>query len=347
MKAKTLMGMIACAGACVSLSAFGNTTNDWFSVGVTGEAIAPVNCSTNGAAVSIANSKIVLDNEYATRLAITPAVGLASTNSTDVAKIDVTALLTPSSTNDLPANIEGAKAGFAVGVNDQNATNFYGFANGVWVKLTGDASNADTQDTTFSIVLDYRVPNVRFYLGDTLLASDSNPSATAFPIAGNTFGGIDAFGSGSITSITGGYEVAVCAVENGTTTKKYGSLADALANGGSSANIVDVNANGTTGVSTAANGLSVAVCKALGISTTEANTPAVAITPVASDTDQNNINFTLAESVNVEPGVAVTFSVKKNGEAVEGSPFASNAIKIPLSGGTGVYTIEPAGVAAK
>ena len=183
MKAKTLMGMIACAGACVSLSAFGNTTNDWFSVGVSNNAIDPVNCSTNGAAVSIENSKIVLDNEYTTRLAITPAVGLASTNSTDVAKIDVTALLTPSSTNDL-AVIDDAKAGFAVGVDDQNATNFYGFANGEWIKLTGDASNADTQDTTFSIVLDYRVPNVRFYLGNTLLASASDSSATAFTIAG-------------------------------------------------------------------------------------------------------------------------------------------------------------------
>ena len=36
MKAKTLMGMIACAGACVSLSAFGNTNADWFSASASG-----------------------------------------------------------------------------------------------------------------------------------------------------------------------------------------------------------------------------------------------------------------------------------------------------------------------
>ena len=332
MKAKTLMGMIACAGACVSLSAFGNTTNDWFSVGVTGEAIAPVNCSTNGVAVSIEGSKIVLDNEYTTRLAITPT-DASPALSDNVVKITGTALLTPSSTNDLPVNIAEAKAGFAVGVNDQNATNFYGFANGAWVKLTGDASNADTQDTTFSIVLDYRVPNVRFYLGDTLLASATNQSATAFTIAGSTFGGIDAFGSGSITSITGGYEVAVCAVENGTTTNKYGSIADALANGGNNANIVDVNANGTTGDSTAANGASVAVCLALNVSTTDADA-ALTFVPT-SETSENIVLRTVIDPVD---DVTVTFGVSKNGGDPSGS-YSANAISIPKEAGQ--YTIVP------
>ena len=330
MKAKTLMGMIACAGACVSLSAFGNTTNDWFSVGVSNNAIDPVNCSTNGAAVSIENSKIVLDNEYTTRLAITPAVGLASTNSTDVAKIDVTALLTPSSTNDL-AVIDDAKAGFAVGVDDQNATNFYGFANGEWIKLTGDASNADTQDTTFSIVLDYRVPNVRFYLGNTLLASASDSSATAFTIAGNTFGGIDAFGSGSIASIAGGYEVAVAAY-NGT---KYGSGAEAvIAKGTGSEAIQDVDPS--TGAATtekkASNGLYAWECDVLGIE----EDASIALEP-ATKAVADKITLKLAESNTPDERVTVKFGVN-DGTDTTGS-YDADCIEIPLT--TGTYTIVP------
>lgn len=325
------MGMIACAGACVSLSAFGNTTNDWFSVGVSNEAINPVNCSTNGVAVSIANSKIVLDNDYATKFAIEPAVELANTNSTDVAKIDVTALLTPSSTNDL-AVIQDAKAGFAVGIDDQNKTNFYGFANGEWIKLTGDASSADTQETTFTIVLDYRVPNVRFYLDGTLLTAATGGASTFDLASGTTgFAGIDAFGSGSIASISGGYEVAVCAV--GST--KYGSLADALANGGSSANIVDVNANGTTGDSTAANGASVAVCLALNVSTTDADAALTFVPVPASETAQN---IYLQTAIAPVDDVTVTFAVKKGDAAASGS-YPANAIPIPKEAGQ--YTIVP------
>lgn len=333
MKAKTLMGMIACASACASISAFGNTTNNWFSVGVSNDAIAPVNCLTNGVAVSIDNSKIVLDNDYETKLAITPAVALSNTNSTDVAKIDVTALLTPSSTNDL-AVIQDAKAGFAVGIDDQNRTNFYGFANGEWIKLTGDASNADTQDTTFSIVLDYRVPNVRFYLGDTLLASATNQSATAFTIEGNTFGGIDAFGSGSIASIAGGYEVAVAAATVDGVDKKFGSAVEALAAADANTTLKDVAPNGApTTTHQASNGLFAWECDVLNV----AEDAQVALQP--SGVDGNNIKLSLA--VEPDTGANVTFNVvpAAGGEAVE-TGCLPTAIKIPATA-SGKYKIVP------
>lgn len=332
------MGMIACASACVSLSAFGNTTNDWFSVGVSNDAIAPVNCSTNGVAVSIDNSKIVLDNEYATRLAITPAVLLSSTNSTDVAKIDVTALLTPSSTNDL-AVIQDAKAGFAVGIDDQNQTNFYGFANGEWIKLTGDASSADTQETTFTIVLDYRVLKVRFYLNGTLLTAVTGGASTFDLASGTTgFAGIDAFGSGSIASIAGGYEVAVCAV--GTT--KYGSITDAFAAGGtsgSSGTIQYINSSGTPVSATAANGLDAATCIALGVDPTDAEVKARFV-PADSDVDSSNVTLKIL-SENVDSGVYVTYTIN-NGTTSTTQQTNDGTVKIPTT--TGVYTVTPTSV---
>ena len=322
MKAKTLMGMIACAGACVSLSAFGNNTNDWFSVGVTGDAIVPVNCATNGAAVSVGNNKIVLDNDSSTKFAITPAVALASTNSTDIAKIDVTALLTPSSTNDLVA-IDGAKAGFAVGIDDQDQTNYYGYARGEWHKLTGGNPEKDG-DTTFSIIINYRDSVVDFVadgvdLTPTHLAIDANSSFT----------GIDAFGSGSITSVDSKFEVAVAAYDG----KKYGSGAEAIKAGGDSSTIKDVAADGTSSdTPMATNGLHVWECDVLGIE----EDASIALEPATK-----GVEGKIAVAVSgftPEPGVSVTFSVKQ-GDTVKGDPYPADAIGIPLE--TGTYTIVP------
>lgn len=335
MKAKTLMGMIACASACVSLSAFGNNTNDWFSVGVTGDAIVPVNCATNGAAVSVENNKIVLDNDSSTKFAITPAVALASTNSTDIAKIDVTALLTPSSTNDLVA-IDGAKAGFAVGIDDQDQTNYYGYASGEWHKLTGGDPEKDG-DTTFSIIINYRDSVVDF------VADGVDLTPTPLSIAANSsFTGIDAFGSGSITSVDSKFEVAEVAVGS----QKYGSVAEAIAHQGTTATILNVSATGeiSSGTSTTA-GLPVAVCKALGLDA-DSETPAqVKVVPIAADAETSYITLAMDPNQYVEPGVAVKFAIKKNGSPI-GELVDATAIKIPISEGTGVYTIEPAGVAA-
>lgn len=323
MKAKTLMGMIACAGACVSLSAFGNTTNDWFGVTVDTD-ITPVNCSTNGAAVSVENSKIVLDNDYATKLEITPAVALTATNSTNIAKIDVTALLTPSSTNDL-AVINDAKAGFAVGIDDQNQTNYYGYANGVWHKFTGGTPAKDG-DTTFSIIINYRDTNV-IYVAD-------NVNLTPAPLtiaSGSSFTAIDAFGSGSITSVNSKFEEAVAAYDG----KKYGSGAEAVkAKGSGEGAIQDINPS--TGAPTeqkqASNGLYAWECDVLGIE----EDASIALEPATKGVE-GKIAVAVA-SFTPEAGVSVTFSVKE-GETVKGGPYPADAIGIPLE--TGTYTIVP------
>ena len=332
MKAKTLMGMIACAGACVSLSAFGNTTNNWFGVTATTE-IVPVDCTTNGVAVSVESNKIVLDNDVDSPLTITPTTPSPEL-SDNVVKITGTALLTPSSTNDFEVTAD-AKAGFAVGIDDHDATNYYGYADGEWYKLTGNASNAATQETTFSLVIDYRVPNVRFYLGDTLLTSEDGQTP-AFELASGAtaFTAIDAFGTGSITSIAGGYEVAVCAIENGA---KYGSVADAKAANGTESTILSVGTNGTTGGATAANGLSSAVCIALGLDTTD-STANIAVAPVETDSDSEHITLRLTSPLTGPEANLVGYKVS-GGTSEDSVCEDPESITIPLSAGT--YTITP------
>ena len=91
MKAKTMLGLIACASACVSLSAFGNETNGWFGVKVENAEIVHHNCATNGAAVTIDGSAIKLEDA---------SLGIdsfaAAPTSDGIVKISATALLTPS-----------------------------------------------------------------------------------------------------------------------------------------------------------------------------------------------------------------------------------------------------------
>lgn len=340
MKAKTLMGMIACAGACVSLSAFGNTTNYWFDVTASGSLVntsTDTTATTNSVAVTVAeNGKLVLDNDSSNPLVV--ATTASAPLSDNVVKISGVALLTPSSTNGFEVTT-GAKAGFAVGIDDNNATNFYGFANNAWVKLTGDASNADTQDTTFSLVLDYRVPNVRFYVGDTQLAAvDSGATEFALTDGTSSFTAIDAFGSGSITSITGSYEVAVCAV--GTT--KYGSITDALAAGGtsgSSGSIEYISSSGAPVSATAANGLDAATCIAIGVDPSSA-TAVARFVPADSDTESNRVTLKVS-SENVDTGVYVTYTIN-DGTSSTTQQSNDGTVKIPTT--TGVYTITPTSV---
>ena len=334
MKAKTLMGMIACASACVSLSAFGNNTNGWFGVTVDSD-ITRINCETNGAAVSIESNKIVLDNEKDTALTITPAVN-APTNSNDgVFVIKATALLTPSSTNDFDVTT-GAKAGFAVGVDDQNATNYYGYANGVWNKLTAANVVAEGSDTTFKLILNYRDYKVDFYVG-----ADAATHLGQFDLASGTTAplGIDAFGAGSITSITGEYEVAVAAYDG----KKYGSVAEArdaaTAGNGSASDVRGISADGTIKGedATAQNGMSYVVCEALGLDVNDPNAN-ITVAPLATDTAVNAITLQLTTSTTGTEADLVGYEVWVNG-AKNGATRDASSITIPLEAGT--YTIKP------
>ena len=333
MKAKTMFGLIACASACVSLSAFGNETNGWFGVKVENNAIVHPNCATNGAAVAIEGGKIKLEDA-------TLAINNFSSapTSDNIVKISAVALLTPNSTNDLYSSdaLESAKAGFAVGVDDLNATNFYGYANGTWHKLTGQADPYNWDgDTTFSMILNYRDRVVSFYVGDVALTS-----ADALTLDALSLTAIDASGSGSITSITGAYEVAVAAYGD----NKYGSIAEATAAAKAASPAVDpttvvkvVNADGTTEIAgaTAANGLSEIVCKALGLPM-DVPTANIAVAPAATDTDPSGITLAVNVAGAPEPG-AVQYKVE--GGSSEAQYYDANSVTIPLAAGT--YTITP------
>ena len=254
--------------------------------------------------------------------------------------------MTPNSASDLDSNVtEGAKVGLAVGIAN-DVTNYYGYAASGW-KVLSDANVAvpDSGNTSFKLVLDYRTHKVQFFINNVLMTYNDTEVTTAPSFTSGTASLVDiqAYGSGSVTSVDADFEVAVCAIANG---NRYGSIADAIAAGGGSSTIVNVDANGVTGSSTtAASGLPITVCKALGISTTEANPTTVKVLPVADD-DANNITLAMDQTQTVEQGVAVKFVVKKNGTQV-GEFCDAGAIKIPLSSGTGVYTVEPADVVAQ
>ena len=324
MKAKTMLGLIACASACVSLSAFGNETNGWFGVKVENAEIVHPNCATNGAAVTINGSAIKLED------ASLGIDNFASAPTSDgIVKISATALLTPSSTSDF--DVSGSpKAGFAVGVDNQNATNFYGYANGSWHKLSGTPGNGDT---SFSMILNYRDKVVSFYVDDVLLTSEDDPLTLASDA--NSLASISASGSGSITSVTGAYEVAVAAYDG----KKYGSGAEAVkAKGDGEGDILDVASDGTaTTTPQAANGLYAWECDALGV----AKDAKVPFKPAA--TVGNSITLQIASEI--EDGLAATFKVYLVGSETEIGSYPSDAIQIPQA--QGAYLIKPDQITAK
>ena len=324
MKAKTMLGLIACASACVSLSAFGNETNGWFGVKVENAEIVHHNCATNGAAVTIDGSAIKLEDA---------SLGIdnfaEAPTSDGIVKISATALLTPSSTSDF--DVSGSpKAGFAVGIDGQNETNFYGYANGSWHKLSGTPGNGDT---LFSMILNYRDKVVSFYVDDVLLTSEDDPLTLASDA--NGLASISASGSGSITSVTGAYEVAVAAYDG----KKYGSGAEAVkAKGDGEGDILDVASDGTaTTTPQAANGLYAWECDALGV----AKDAKVPFKPAA--TVGNSITLQIASEI--EDGLAATFKVYLVGSETAIGSYPSDAIQIPQA--QGAYLIKPDQITAK
>lgn len=325
MKAKTMLGMIACASACVSLSAFGNETNGWFGVTVTGENVNPVNIATNGVGVAQEGRLVLEDVEKDNPLRFTPDVNAPTNRNDGIFVIQASAALTPNSTNDLEG-VDGAKAGFAVGIDDTNATNYYGYANNIWHKLTGVDVVAEGQDTTFRLILNYRDSKVDFYAGagaGTHLGQFDMATGTTAP------GAIDAYGTGSITSITGEYEVAVAAYDG----KKYGSGAEAVkAKGDGEGDILDVASDGTTTPTPqAANGLYAWECDALGV----AKDAKVPFKPAATV----NGKITLQIASEIEDGLAATFKVYPVGGGDALGTYPSNAIQIPQAQGS--YLIKP------
>ena len=322
MKAKTILGMIACASACVSLSAFGNTTNAWFSVGADGGSISTNKCVASVETVTISGNVINLDNDKDSAFVVTNFASAATSDG--IVKISATAVLTPNSTNDFEA-VSGAKAGFAVGIDDQNKTNFYGYADGVWNKLSGTPGDSAT---SFTLILNYRDNEVSYYVDGTQVGGP-------YSLAGATgLASIDAYGYGSITSIAGGYEVAAAQYGD----KAYGSITEAVNVAkedpeGSAASVKPVADDGSVPENpTAANGLPAVVCAVLDISTADDDATVKAI-PVANDTDANSI--TLAVPVKEDGVVEFVVSDGKGGVTTN----STATISIPLT--TGVYTVTP------
>lgn len=353
MKAKKLMGMIACAGACVSLSAFANTTETWFGVTPTGSDIGVFGGTTNGVAVTVAEGVITLDNDLDSALTISPTVASPALND-GLVTITSSAALTPSDVSDLTL-VPGAQAGFAVAV-DSDVTNFYGYAsaskNGepAWNKLSGTVP-AEGTATSFSIVLDYRTSTVQFYKGDVLLSGTTNGvETTSFAISNNfvNLNNIAAYGSGSINSITSLYEVAVAAVvsDGGATTNKYGSAVEALAKvktDGGTVQDVNTSTGEASSAPLAGNGLYVWQCDALGIGVAKSDK-----VPFKSAATVNN-HITLQVASEIEEGVQARFKVyTKNGENWEegNTTYPSNAIELP-TGTSGKYQIKPASFTAQ
>ena len=348
MKSKTLLGMMACAAF---VSAFADpinnnvaTTNNWFTGAADGTALTvtaegsaawktnatEITASVDG--IDVAAGRISLSNDSSNPLKLVPA---AQQNLNDgLVTITSVATLTPTDVGGLPSagELTGAKAGFAVAV-DGNVTNYYGYADGAWTKLTG-ANPPDSGDTTLKIVIDYRVPCAQFFVtqnaADVLLASNGT-QVTKFALASGTtqLESIDCFGSGELASIDAKYEKAVAMVNDG---KLYGTIAEAY-NSPGAGGVSAVNSSGTRDESAAANGASKAVCMALNLSTTDAD--AVLTFVPASETADDIVLQTAIAPVN---DVTVTFAVKK-GDADASGSYPASAIPIPKEAGQ--YTIVP------
>ena len=344
MKAEKVLGIVACAIACASGSAFADTaTNDWFSAAVSETSLTLTNVTTNDAAVTVADSKIKLEDiESSAPFTFTPGNdNTAITKGDDIVVISTTADLTPCTTNDLMStDVSGAVAGFAIGVDDDNAanTNFYGYANGAWVRLGGETPPYEGRETPFKIVMNYRDSKVSFSVGGTDLYSAAN-NALTFDIDSSkkSLSNVAAFGSGAIASLSAGCEQAVAAVVDGSTTNRYGTIAEAIkAAGDDQTNIAVVDpATGATGLpdASAANGLAKWECEALNIDEDKA----ISLEP---STKQNANMITLALAVEPADGVTVKFGVKAKGAASATGEYDADNIQIPTSATT-TYTIVP------
>lgn len=348
MKAKTLRGVIAIASATVSISAFANTTNDcWFSANATGTSQQLVNVSITAGQVEVKDSKFVIDNDDNSPLVFTPAVALTETNSTNISRIDVSAVMTASKTNDFKVTTTSGTphAGFAVGFDDNHVTNYYGYVNDTWHKFDR-VTPVDGVATQFSIILNYRDHKVHFIVGGTELGRIDFEGS--YP---ETLHGLEAFGTGSISSITSSYEVAVAeyAVSE-SVTNRYGSVAEAMSVAGKSeggaANydkIATVGENGDVvpGTGTggkAANGLAMWECAALGIEQTQQ----IGLVK-AQKQNEGKITLSIPPTMHIEPGVTAKFQLAVDGEEPSGDKFDPDNIQIPMGSeaGSHVYTIVP------
>jgi hypothetical protein len=364
MKAKTIVGLMACA---VLVPAFADTTpidnnkpttNDWFSTSVPGSTIYAsgaawaTGVSVTPPTVDATAHVLVIDADTTKPATLTPTVVDADKKgSLGVVTIASKAYLAPSAIADLPqaTALGAAQVGFAVAtetVSETTTTNFYAYTktstSGVWTKLKGANPPSTETDTEFTIVLNYNTSKVAFMVGSTTLsvavASDAgavDATELSFTPAEAMISDVAAIGSGTITSIDAKFEKAV-AVKGNT---KYATIAEAY-NSTETGDVVTWNSSTgeaeTGDAAYAPNGLTKAVCMALNMPTDDA-TAKIALRP-ANKKVANKI--TLATAVNPVDNVTVAFAVTtKSGTAAGSTSYPADAIELPL--GTGTYTVTP------
>ena len=384
MKAKTIVGLMACA---VLAPAFADTINnnnptveDWFSSGVANKTISTSNASWGESApgLNTAQTAFEIDADAASPATLTPTKDGNNKTAADLASdglvtITSKAYLAPSAIADQPtaATLGNAQVGFAVftTTGETPTSSYYVYvrtgategaspeSTGEWIAVTGtgvEVPSGET-DTEFKIELDYRSATkvAKFYVkvGENYVQLSGIPAggtatdAFEFVPADSKLSDIAALGSGTITSIDAKYEKAVAAVAGSNV--PYATVAAAYAAAGASGTVVAWNS--TTGAPAAAD--SSANYAANGLTK-----PVCMALNLPTDVADAKLSFQpaatqpadgIAVATTVAPvtGVNVKFVVNRvSGTEATGTEYDYNAIKLPL--GTGTYTIVPSVSAA-
>ena len=201
---------------------------DWFSGTANNSDFDLVNATTNHPAegVEIANDALSIDLPTNTVFQITPSETATGANNGKTL-VDVSAaVFTPTAYGDIDNSVVvGAQTALTVAYDDNNATNYYAYICGNWVKLSGVDPVATAVDVT--IELDYsssEVTNASFKVGETTLYKADDSTKTSFQISGSqrALGRVELAGYGKIHSVTTTVEaVANVTVTPGTIT--YGA----------------------------------------------------------------------------------------------------------------------------
>ena len=238
MKAQKLIGLIAFACAFVSLSAFANKTNDWFSACATNYVPYLTHVTTNPVC-EVKGQNFYVFNSSANRLVFTPDTTASLTNrSDDVYTIEVKAHFTACWVNDFPTVDNDVKLALTAGYDNEDGSGytnlFYKIGSGNWTKLfqspsySASSSFSGQARDTFYITFDLREgngtvkvdwekagKNFKTLLGETPLPNLENIKT------------VEAFGVGRLADLYARYEVAVAAT-NSTGATKYGSYKEAF-----------------------------------------------------------------------------------------------------------------------
>ena len=217
-KTLVLLSTIAFAGHVLA--------TDWFSGTANNSDFDLVNATTNHPAegVEIANDALSIDLPTGEVFQITPSETATGANNGKTL-VDVSAaVFTPTAVGDIDNSVVvDAQTALTVAYDENNATNYYAYIGGNWVKLFGVTPVEESVGVT--IELDYSDPaqtNATFKVGGTTLHDES--SKEGFPIVGaqRALGRIELAGYGSIHSVTTTVEaVANVTITPGTVT--YGA----------------------------------------------------------------------------------------------------------------------------